>query len=141
MHEESRTPDLVELWRRVIDALNSGDFDAVMGFYAPDAVVDSMAMATGFEGVAAIRGLFEDMLRPYEEWEIEAEEILDLGNGVAFCVLLQQGRPVGSSGRVQMRLGSVVMMAEGVVTRQTMYADIPEARAAAERLAKERADG
>jgi ketosteroid isomerase-like protein len=141
MPEESTTPDLVERWRRVVDALNSGDFDAVMSFYAPDAVLESMAMATGFEGAAAIRGLFEDMLRPYEEWEIEAEEILDLGNEVAFGVLFQQGRPAGSSSRVQMRLGSVVMMAEGVVTRQTMYTDIDEARAAAERLAEERADG
>jgi ketosteroid isomerase-like protein len=63
--EESPTPDLVELWRRVVDALNSGDFDAVMSFYAPDADVDSMAMATGFEGVAAIRGLFEDSPATY----------------------------------------------------------------------------
>jgi ketosteroid isomerase-like protein len=39
MPEESTTPDLEELWRRLLDALNSRDFDAVMNFYAPDAVL------------------------------------------------------------------------------------------------------
>jgi ketosteroid isomerase-like protein len=122
----------------VLDAFNGGDFDAVMSFYAPDAVVDSMGMLTSFEGVAAIRGFFEDMQRPYEEWEVEAEEILDLGNGVVFGVFLQQGRPAGSSGRVQMRSASVAVSSDGVISRQTMYTDIDEARAAAERLAEER---
>jgi hypothetical protein len=37
-----------------------------------------------------------------------------------------------------MRFGSVVLTADGVVARQTMYTDIDEARAAAERLAQER---
>jgi ketosteroid isomerase-like protein len=138
MPEKSTTPDLEELWRRLLDALNSRDFDAVMNFYAPDAVLNSMGMRTSFAGVAAIRGYFEDFINAYEEYEVEPQEILDLGNGITFGVLLQQGRPVGSSGRVQMRFGSVVLTADGVVARQTMYTDIDEARAAAERLAQER---
>jgi ketosteroid isomerase-like protein len=136
--EESTTPDLVELARRVLDAFNCGDFDAAMSFYGPDAFVESMGMLTGFEGVAAIRGFFEDMQRPYEEWEVEAEEILDLGNGVLFGVFLQQGRPVGSNGRVEMRSAGVTVSSDGLISRQTMYTDIDEARAAAECLAQER---
>jgi ketosteroid isomerase-like protein len=138
MPEKSTTPDLEELWRRLLDALNSRDFDAVMNFYAPDAVLNSMGMRTSFEGVAAIRGYFEDFINAYEEYEVESQEILDLGNGITFGVLLQQGRPVGSSGRVQMRFGSVVLTADGVVARQTMYTDTDQGRAAAERLAEER---
>ena len=71
-----------------------------MSFYAPDAVWDASPMGSArFEGVAAIRGFFEDWFGAYEEFEIEAEEILDLGNGVVFAVTRQKGRPVGSSGR------------------------------------------
>jgi ketosteroid isomerase-like protein len=138
MPEESTTPDLVELTRGAYEALYRRDFDAVMSLYAPEAVLNSTGMITGFEGLAAIRGFLEDFIGAYEEWKVEPEEILDLGNGVAFRVALQQGRPVGSSGRVQMRFASVGVWADGVVVRQTLYTDIDEARAAAERLAESR---
>ncbi len=74
----------------------------------------------------------------YEEYEFEAEEILDLGNGVGFRVLVQKGRPVGSSGEVQLRYGTVSVWEDGKIARITNYTDIDEARAAAERLAEER---
>jgi hypothetical protein len=40
-----------------------------------------------------------------------------------------------------MRSASVAVFAGGVLVRHTLYTDIDEARAAAERLAQERADG
>ena len=138
MSEESTTPDLVELARRFFEAANKREFDAIASFYAPDAVLDSMGMGASFEGVAAIRGFFEDFTSAYEEYEVEPEEILDLGNGVTLGVGLQQGRPVGNSRRVQMRFASVAIWVKGAVVSQTMYTDLDEARAAAERLAKER---
>jgi ketosteroid isomerase-like protein len=141
MSGKPTTPDLVELTHRFFEAANKREFDSIPSFYAPDAVLDSMGMGASFEGVAAIRGFFEDFIGAYEEWEVEPEETLDLGNGVTFSVALQQGRPVGSSGRVQMRFASVGLWADGAVVRQTLYTDIDEARAAAERLAQERADG
>jgi ketosteroid isomerase-like protein len=36
--EKSTNPDLVEHVRRFDEALNAHDFDALMSFYAPDAV-------------------------------------------------------------------------------------------------------
>ena len=48
------------------------------------------------------------------------------------------GHPVGSSGELRMRTGNVVSWTEAVIERETGYVDIDEARAAAERLAKER---
>ena len=109
-----------------------------MSIYAPDAVLESMGMGTSFEGVAAIRGFFEDFTSAYEEYGVEPEEILDLGNGVVFGVIVQQGRLVGSSAHVQMRFASVAVFADDVLVRNTLYTDIDEARAAAERLAEER---
>jgi ketosteroid isomerase-like protein len=138
MPEESTTPDLVELARRFFEAANERDFESIPSFFAPNAVLDSMGMGASFEGVAAIRGFFEDFSGAYDEWRVEPEEILDLGNGVTFSVAHQQGRPLGSSGHVQMRFASVGLSADGAVVRLTLYTDIDEARAAAERLAQER---
>jgi len=138
MSEESTTRDLVELTRASVEALNRGDFDAATSFYAPDAVLKLTGMGTSYKGVAAIRGFFEDFAATFAEYEIELEEFLDLGDRVTFGVFRQQGRPVGSSGRVQMRFAGVGVVADGVLTHHTWYTDVDEARAAADRLAEER---
>jgi ketosteroid isomerase-like protein len=138
MSQESTTPDLVELVRRLDEAANRRDFDAVVSFYAPDAVWEGRASGMTVEGRTAIRGFGEDMTVAYEEFECWSEEILDLGNEVTFGVTRASGRPVGSTGRVELRTGIVAAWEEGLIVRVTTYDDIDEARAAAERLAKER---
>jgi ketosteroid isomerase-like protein len=139
MSQESTTPDLVELQNRLTDAGSRRDLDAITAFFAPDGVWDMSPMGMGvFEGQAAARGFLEDWFAPYEEYELEAEEILDLGNGVVFRVLIQKGRPVGSSGEVQLRYAAVGVWEDAKIVRMTNYNDIDEARAAAERLAQER---
>src|SRR2546421_8344572 len=136
MSEESTTPDLVELVRGLVGALDPCDLDPFLSFHAPDAV---LAAAVGrFEGVAAIRGFLEDWLANYEEFAVTLEEVRDLGNGVTFSVIRQQGRLVGSSGDVQLRQPIVDVWVDGVIARAVTGPDIDEARAAAERLAEER---
>src|SRR5438552_1533512 len=105
MSQGPTTPDPVELTRRAIKAADRGDFDAMLRTYAPDAVWDLNPLGGlgTFEGHVAIRGFLEDWHGNYEELEIAPEEILDLGNGVIFSVVIQKGRPVGSSGDVQQR--------------------------------------
>jgi ketosteroid isomerase-like protein len=139
MSEESTTPDLVERQKRATEAANRRDLDAVMAFIAPDAVYDMSPVGMGvFEGQAAARGFIEDWWASYEEHEFEAEKTLDLGNGVGFRVLIQKGRPVGSSGEVELRYAVVSVWKDGLIVRVTNYTDIDEARDAAERLAEER---
>jgi hypothetical protein len=53
------------------------------------------------------------------------------------AVLVQKGRPVGSSGEVQFRYAGFGEWDGGEVERTTNYTDIDEARAAAECAAKE----
>jgi ketosteroid isomerase-like protein len=63
------------------------DFDAMMSFFAPDAVWDLSSAGIGrFEGTAAIRSFHEDWIGSYEEYENELE-VQDLGNDVSFVVL------------------------------------------------------
>jgi ketosteroid isomerase-like protein len=135
--EESTTPDLLELGQRLTDALNARDIDAAISLYAPDAVFD-MATFGIYEGRAAIRGLFEDWLSAYDDFGYEIEERRNLGGGVTFIVWVQRGRLRGSTSWVQFRAASVGTWVDGLVERSTQYQDIDQARAAAERLAKER---
>jgi ketosteroid isomerase-like protein len=118
--------------------MNRHDFDAALRFYAPGCVVEQ---ETGtLEGVSAIRAFLEEWSGFYEEIEWESEEVLDLGNGVGFGVIRMHGRPVSSSGHVQMRFASVSTRTDGLVVWERHYTetDVEKARAAAERLAEER---
>jgi ketosteroid isomerase-like protein len=138
MSEQSTTPDLVELTRRFFEAANRRDFGAVLSIFAANAVWETPPLGTSFEGVA-IRGFFEDWTAAYDEHKFEPEEILDLGNEVVFAVVDQDARLVGSTGRIRTR-GAVFIFewVEQMIVRVTVYYDIEEARAAAERLAESR---
>src|SRR5438552_11540679 len=136
MPDESTTPDLVERVRGLVDAVDRCDVDTVVSFHAPDAVLE--AAVGRFEGVAAIRGFIEDWLANYEEFAATLEEVQDLGNGVTFSVIRQQGRLVGSSGHVQLRHAMVDVWVDGVIARAITGPDIDEGRAVAQRIAEER---
>jgi ketosteroid isomerase-like protein len=144
--EESTSPNLVELTRQSYEVVSlfPGDVEAQvrgsMGFSRPDSVWDMTPVGLGkYDGRAAIERFFEDWFGAYEELVVEPEEIRDLGNGVVFAVVRQNGRPVGSTGHVNVRFAAVFIWSEHLVERVTNYADIDDARAAAERLAEERA--
>jgi hypothetical protein len=117
MPEESTTPELVELTGRALEAGDRLDFDAMLSFWGPDPIWD--------------------MSGTYEDWKTDPVEILDLGGGVVFVLLLQDARLVGSRRHVSLRYASVVVWENGMVLRTTNYSDIDEARAADERLAED----
>jgi ketosteroid isomerase-like protein len=139
MPQQPATPKVEEALRRYREALRRRDFDALVASYTSDAVIDATRLGgIAFEGRAAIREVLEDWIGPYEEHEQEAEDFRDFGNGVTLSVIAQRGRPTGSSGSVGIRYASVVTWADDLMERTTFYADGDQARAAAERLAKER---
>jgi hypothetical protein len=106
---------------------------------APDAVWEVVGLGA-FEGVPAIRRFLEDWLGGYTEYEVKAQEILDLGNGVVFAITRQAGRPAGSTDGAKVRevWTYAFLWVDGMVTRVAAYPDIDEGRAAAERLAESR---
>jgi uncharacterized protein (TIGR02246 family) len=137
--EESTTPDLVELARRLVDAMNRRDVAAMMSVFAPDAVWHALGLGDErLQGTTAIRAMLEDWFRPYVEYEVAMEELLDLGNGVAFAAAVSNGRLVDSSASVQWRQGFVVLYDGDLIAGIASYGDIDETRADAERLAEER---
>jgi ketosteroid isomerase-like protein len=138
MSEESPSPVLVEV-DRFLEAANRRDLDAALSFFAPDAVWEiEEALGTTLEGAAAIRDFLEDWFASYQKLWIEQEDALDLGNGVVFAVVVQRGRPIGSSGEVRTRHAAVTEWVEGRIVHFATYPDIDQGRAAAERCAESR---
>jgi ketosteroid isomerase-like protein len=138
MTQESTTPDLEELVRRSIEAFDRRDWDAALAYFTPDGIWDSPQGLGVSAGRDAIRSLFQDRRAAFEHFEQELEEFCDLGNGVTFCVVLQRGQPRGSVGMLALRIALVFTFRERLAERVTVYTDLDEARAAAERLAQER---
>jgi len=138
MPEESTTPDLLELGRRVFDAGRRVDLDGLMGFYRSDIVLEASTVGLTFEGLTEIRRFYVDFFGLWEDLVSELEELLDLGNGVTFSVISNRGRPVGSGAEAQQRVAWVAMWEESKIARVDVYIDVDEGRAAAERLAQER---
>ncbi len=136
MPEESTTPDLVGRVGRAFEAVNRFDVDEVVSNFAEDASFDGRAVGERFEGRAAIRSFIEGWFGTYEGLVYGLEEVRDLGNGVVFAVVVQDGRPAGSSGHVRQREGWIFVWAGDLVARLIIL-EVDEARAAAERLAGE----
>jgi ketosteroid isomerase-like protein len=74
----------------------------------------------------------------YQDVAIEIDDVLDMGRGVGFVTASLDGRLAASTAHMRVRYGAVYTWAHNLVVRITSYADIGEARAAAERLAEER---
>ena len=139
MSERSTTPDLVELTRESIEGINRRDLDAGMSYFAAEAVWDASQIGIGtFTGVAAIRSMVSDWLATFEELTIDVPEVVDMGNGVIYGTWVLTGRVVGG-GEVHQRWASAQMLCGPVVRpRLEAHLDPEDARATAERLAKER---
>jgi ketosteroid isomerase-like protein len=141
MSEEHATTDLVERTRLMFEAADRADWDAALRFVAPKAIWEANPLGlprTSFDGAAAMRIFLEEWTSPYEDWGLDVEEIVDLGDGVTLAVFVQRGHLAGSSGEVRMRLAAVTKWVEHLIEWIRMYPDVDEARAAGERLAEER---
>jgi hypothetical protein len=140
MSEESMTPDLDELFRRLIEAYNRADLDAIGGLFAPEAVLDLSDRGVGvFEGRESVCGFLADYFGSFDDLTYGPEEFLDLGRGISFAVVRQDARPVGVTGWVTTREGWVGEWVGGMVMRGSTHTDVDESRAGAERLVEQRA--
>lgn len=139
MHEEPAAPDLVELTRQAFEAGNRHDLDAIMSFHAPEAVWDLSDLGLGiFDGVAAIRGFVEDWFATWQDLVLERAEIVDLGRGVVYSPVREEGRLAGGDAHVEQHRGWVMLWVQGKIARIEIYLDVDQGAAAA-RLAEQRA--
>ena len=140
MPEESTTPDLIEISRRIFEADGYEEWAALVERYAAsDAVWTFPGSGFGpFEGLAAIRAFVKEYWATWDDHPHYAEEIVDLGHGVLYSVVREEGRIKDSDAYIETRNAWVLLLVDGRVVRFTTYKDIDEARAVAESLAKSR---
>ena len=138
MTEDPTRPDPVQSILRALEA-DGMDVAGFVRFFAPDAVF--LTGVGRFEGRDAIRRYCEDFHSAYDELSWAPDEVHDLGHGVAWFTAVLTGRLRATSPEVHLRFAVVVTHTGGLVLQWTDYVTIDEARAAAERLAQERADG
>src|SRR5689334_18363026 len=105
MPGESTMPDVVALTRAAFVAVNRRDIDAVMSFFASDAVLDGRAVGGLYEGRAAIRGFLDDWFASFTELRMDAQDLTVLDGGVVLAVVTQVGRPVGGDHQVHQEEG------------------------------------
>ena len=142
MPEQPVSVDLVETVRNFAESVPN-DLDAFLGFLTPDAVWEGIPLGTSYRGVNEIRTFLTDWIGAYEEYVIEPREVRDLGNGVVIAVVNQVTRLSDSSSDTRMTEPWVFVFVwtDGHVVRVVADNAVEDARAAAERLAREREPG
>jgi ketosteroid isomerase-like protein len=97
MSEESTTPDPVGLTRLAFEAVNQRDIDAVMSFFAPDAVLDGRAAGGLYEGRVAIRGFLDDWFGSFAELRMRVARSASMVKSISGRDGPSAGRPMASS--------------------------------------------
>jgi ketosteroid isomerase-like protein len=122
----------VELIRRSIEAVNSGDVEWLIEHSAPDIEIRGTGVAGEpvlYSGVAGIREYFRDMAETWESFESVPEDIRESGDRV-LVISSRRLRGRGSGIDIEDKLGLVYEMRDGLAVRITGYRDPVEALAA-----------
>jgi ketosteroid isomerase-like protein len=139
MAEQSAAQDLVGIARRRFEAGNRRDAGAVLSFYAPNAVFDASEAGLGtYEGADAIKAFLEEWWSGYEEYQNVPDEIVQVGEEAVLVINTLFGRLPGSSESLRQHNAYLFQFREGLIVRWTAFMDIARARAAADRLARDR---
>jgi|SRR5215208_1103604 len=112
-----------EIAERANAALNRGDFDAVLEFFAPDAELRDLAnapdQAAVVRGVDSIREAWELWTTAFDEFNAEIEELIEAGDAVIEAVHWQ-GRGKASGMSIDVRQFDVYEFRDGKVVRATL---------------------
>jgi ketosteroid isomerase-like protein len=135
--DASTGPDLVARTQHGFEAMNRRGYEGMMRFWASDVSFRSRPLGVSITGRAAVRRFAEEWIGGFDDVAFDVEELVDVGSRVTIAVVRQAARPFGTSEFIEQRDVWVSEWAAGTVTRVTAYADTDDARAAAERLAKE----
>jgi ketosteroid isomerase-like protein len=137
--ERAMSQENVELIRRVFETFNRGGPEAVInaGFWSAGVVWDFSP--SGIPGLGVYRG--HDEARsffehdwfgtfPFEEWEIEAEEMIDHGDQV-IVMARQRGRGASSGAAVELEFAQNFTLRDRQIVQVETYVDRARALEAA----------
>ncbi len=84
-----------------------------------------------YEGTDGAREFLSSWTEPWDNWELELEELIDAGADDVLAVLRQHGTSKTTGLEVDMRFAQLWTIRDGKYARMRMYADPDEARRAA----------
>jgi ketosteroid isomerase-like protein len=84
-----------------------------------------------YDGIEGARKFLADWLEVWDDWEVEAEQVLDAGNDRVVSILRQQGRSKATGVTSEMHFAQVWTFKDGLQIRMEMYASGAEALEAA----------
>ena len=126
----------VEAFKRAVDAINSGDVDAVLKAVHPEvefhAFMEELLGGKGrvYSGHAGVREFFRDFNDHFDELHWEYPDIRDLGDRVlAIGTFRARGRRSGAE--VETPIGALTHFENGIATRVWSTGDPGEALKAA----------
>jgi ketosteroid isomerase-like protein len=125
----------VEVVRRILDAMNRRDVDAVVDSATEDVVMDwsnSRGLLGGVrQGRDQAREAFEEFLEPWESLRWEPEELIELGDDRVLTVSRLQMRGRGSGVEVNASGASIWTIRNGKAAAIILYQSKAEALKAA----------
>jgi ketosteroid isomerase-like protein len=129
----------VEIVRRAIEAFNRHGVESLVSgsFYSPEIVFDPSSAGipgTGvYHGLDEIGAFFEEDwfgAFPFEEWELDVEELIDHGDQV-IAMTRQRGRGASSGVAAELELANIFTLRDGEILRLDLYRDREKALEAA----------
>jgi ketosteroid isomerase-like protein len=110
------------------------------GFTTPDWVWDMSAFRgwpenEQYQGDDAFMEFFAKWTEPYDQWDLEIEELVDADDDRVVIIIRQRGRLRGADSWVELRYGTVCTLADGLIERMQVFMTPKEALESAE-LAK-----
>ena len=119
----------VEIVRRVFEALNRGDLDAVVEAYDPEVEIVTLMLGT-YHGPEGAREAIEEGRRNLRGWKLDPNELIDAGDSV---IALAHIRGAGQHSGIA--LGDLMALSftirSGLIIRQQSFRSKEEALEAA----------
>ncbi|MGI9019755.1 MAG: nuclear transport factor 2 family protein [Solirubrobacterales bacterium] len=122
-----------EIVRKLIEAFNRRDAEALQALLAPDAEIVPMRAAledTVYRGPDAASQWYAALDQSWEGLTVEVEEIRDVAQGV-LAIGRIRGRGRESGAGIDVEAASLVRFRDGLVTRLRTYSDVAQALEAA----------
>ena len=112
------------LLRSAIEAFSDEGIDAALQYVdleiewwaPPDWLEDRL-----YTGHEEVRELAEFWTQQFDEYRLEPERIIELGDDRALALLHQRGRIKGSGDRIEQQVGYIARIREGKVTEVHVY--------------------
>ena len=120
-----------EVVRSINDSFNTSGVDAASELFAADVVFDPSGVlpeAEAFEGIDATTQVVHAWIATFEEFRIEAEEIVPSGPDRVLAVVRDGGRLAGSAAPIDNQFFHVWTISGGKVRRWETFASRPAAQ-------------